>query len=518
MYLRKRFYLGILALGLIFLFGCSGAGDIETPTDEPSDLIAVESIESEDVVDANIETEEVEAATPSPSPEPTATPAPTATPISAEISLPTAADESIYLETSELVFDQISSPEDGWLVIWPDSNSALSADKALGFVEVEAGLNDEVVVPVEVSQISGRAVQVALHGGRSESGGELGAETGNLLLIQTLAVDTPTSRPMIDSATSVVMEDGFLRVDKVQSDGPGWLAIFDRATDQMLGFAPVESGASADIPVPVRWQVATSEVQIRLLQDLGNVTEFEAEVDLQAEFQGKSVALDLDVGLPAEIVIFDQPMPDFVVVNRVTTPVDGFLVVFGDENEDGSPETILGSIEVEAGATEYVEININDGAATPQVLLSLFTDSNGTGEFDFPDDEPVRVGLDGPRQLIVPVRSDIEGLLSVDTSPSADTLHVNLVASPVDAWLVVEIVDEDSSDNNEGELALAAQLSLDAGLYHSLDVPIEGVSSGDLVRVKLYANNPDIELFDPERNDFPLQADGRLVFVELTIE
>ena len=149
--------------------------------------------------------------------------------------------------------------------------------------------------------------------------------------------------------------------------------------------------------------------------------------------------------------------------------------------------------------------------------VRCFSDSNGSGEFDFPDDEPVRVGLDGPRQLLVPVRSDIEGLLSIDTSPTADSLHVNLVAAPVDVWLIVEIVAAEGAEPANEELELAAQLSLDAGLHHSLDIPLEGVSAGDLVRVQLYANNPDVELFDPERNDFPLQADGRFVFVEVVI-
>ena len=460
----------------------------------------------------------VELPTSTPLPEPTATPLPTATPVPAEILLKDSDDGPIYLDTDELVFQQVSSPEDGWLVIWPDSSGTLSADQALGFIEVDAGSHDEVVVPLETDDISGRSVQIALHGGRSGADEVLGAATDNLLLIQTLAVDTPASRPMIESATSVVTEDGFLRVDRVQSDGPGWLAIYNGKSEQLLGYTSVKHGTSVDVHVPLRWQLATTDIQVRLLQDLGVVTEFEAEADLAAEFQGEAVVLNLEVGLPPEIVVFDQPMPDFIVVNRVTTPVDGYLVAFGDGNEDGTPETILGSVEVKAGATEYVEIDINNGAATPQVLLSLFSDSNGTGEFDFPDDEPVRIGLDGPRQVIVPVRSDIEGLLSVETSPTADSLHVNLVAVPVDAWLIIEILGDDSSESNSDELQLAAQLSLDAGLHHSLDLPLEGVSAGDVIRAKLYANNPDSGLFDPDRNDFPLQADGRLVFVEVVIQ
>ena len=514
MFLRKKNELGILAFCLLFLLGCGGADDSQTLTDEPEEPATIESVETEDL----LEDEDVELPTSTPLPAPSATPRPTATPIPAEILLNDSPNTPIYLETDELQFEQISSPEDGWLVVWPDSSGTLSADQAIGFVEIDAGVHDEILVSLESGKISGRSVQVALHGGRSASEEVLGATTDNLILIQTLAIDTPASRPMIESATSVVTEDGFLRVDRVQSDGPGWLAIFNRSSEQLLGYAPVEDGASADVPVPVRWQIATTDVQVRLLQDLGTVTEFEADVDLVAEFQGEPVILDLAVGLPAEIVAFDQPMPDFIVVNRVSTPLDGYLVAFGDGNEDGSPETILGSVEVKAGSTEYVEININNGAATPQVLLSLFSDSNGSGEFDFPDDEPVRIGLDGPRQIIVPVRSDIEGLLAIDTSPTADSLHVNLVAVPVDAWLVIEIISETGSDAEVDELELAAQLSLDAGLHHSLDIPLEGVSSGDVIRAKLYANNPDVELFDPERNDFPLQADGRLVFVEVVIQ
>ena len=145
-------------------------------------------------------------------------------------------------------------------------------------------------------------------------------------------------------------------------------------------------------------------------------------------------------------------------------------------------------------------------------MLSLFSDSNGSGVFDFPEDEPIRSGVE-PKQLLIPVRSDIEGLLVVDGFATSDSLHVNLVATPSEAWLVVEILPIEVD-----AYTTAAEVLIEPGLQHSLDVPLEGVSSGDTVRVKMYANNPDLEIFDPDRNDFPLLADERQMFVEVIIQ
>jgi hypothetical protein len=186
--------------------------------------------------------------------------------------------------------------------------------------------------------------------------------------------------------------------------------------------------------------------------------------------------------------------------------------VFGDPDGNGRPDTILGSTSIQAGLTEYLEIDVTESGVTDQVLLSLFTDSNGSGVFDFPDDEPIRSGLTDPTQILLPVRSDIEGILAVDSIASAENLRVNVVATPVDAWLIVEKlpITEDALP--------VAQLRLLPGLQHSLDIPLESVTAGDTVRVKLYTNNPDLELFDPERNDFALLADERQIFVEVMIQ
>ncbi|MFK7803955.1 MAG: hypothetical protein AB8G95_20140 [Anaerolineae bacterium] len=521
MFSKKIKLIGIIGFGLIFLFSCGGADDgelSETALDESLSTEAAEAEDGETVTsEAGEAAEELIEAEPTDTPEPTATPSPTPTPVPAAIQLSTSEEElgnesnPIYLEEDEVVFDQISFPEDGWLVIWPDSNGTLTAEKALGFTEIDAGIQDSVAVDFDLADIRGRSIQVALHSGR-DADSEFVADADNLVLIQTLAVDTPASRPMIETDTLVVTEDGFLRVDQVQSDGPGWLAVYDESGEALLGFAAVPPGASTDIPVPVQWHVATTNLQLHLLQDLGNVAEFETDADVPAEFQGEPIVLEMSVGLPADIVAFDQPMLDLVAVSRVTSPVDGYIVAFGDEDENGFPERILGSTPIKAGLSEFIEIDVDGNAVTTQILLSLFSDSNGTGIFDFPEDDPIRSGVD-PKQLLVPVRSDIEGLLAVDSIATTESLHVDLVAVPSAAWLVVEKLPIEADS-----YTIAGQLLLEPGLFYSLDIPLEEVESGDTVRVKLYINNPDLELFDPDRNDFPLLADERQIFVEVTIE
>ncbi|MFT5193582.1 MAG: hypothetical protein ACI9EW_000137 [Cellvibrionaceae bacterium] len=519
---RTRIFTGIIGFGLIFLFACNGSEEGVSESAVPQSTDVVDVANGDIAADATPTEEAVPTATPKPTVAPTNTPTPIPAGISLSSSVPEMGSDSdpIFLEKAEIVFDQISIPEDGWLVIWPDLGGSLAVDKALGFIEIDKGVSDDIAVAVDIAEIKGRSVQVALHGGRL-SDGDFEAETDNLLLIQTLAVDTPASRPMIETAATVVSEDGFLQVDQVQSDGPGWLVIFDESGDDMLGFAPVKSGKSA-VSVPIQWHIATTNLHIHLLQDLGNVGEFEFDIDTPAVFQGESVILDLAVGLPAEIIAFDQPMLDSVVVSRITSPQDGFVVIFGDPDSNGFPDTILGSAPIKAGASELVVIDINDAAVTDQTVISLFVDSNGSGVFDFPEDDPILIGMDEPVQFFTPLRSDVEAFLVVDSYPTMDAVHVSYVGTVIDSWLVVERIPAEVDESAESDPAEpeppVGQLRLAPGLQYDIDIPLEGVEIGDKIKVMLYINNPDMELFEPERNDFPLVANSRFVFVELIIQ
>ncbi|MEM9776482.1 MAG: hypothetical protein AAF902_18030 [Chloroflexota bacterium] len=485
-------------MNLIIFTGCGGAEE-EAPTEIPAEADATEAEEIA-MVEETVE--------PTATPLPTQTPTPTPTPIPPEIVV--VDDAPVYIE-DVLLIDTVKMPEDGWIAIWPNSGSQLEANDVIAFAEIEKGEIGEVKLVVDGTSIKANQLQVALHSGR------IGPEVfedhvEDVILIQTIQVETAASRPFIETETDVVSEAGFLQVDLAQLDGPGWLAAYSIDGGELLGFAAVPADGGSDISVPIQWRRATSQIQLHLLHDLGNEGEFEAEIDVPVIFQGESIQQDLAIGLPAEMVVFDQPMEGSIFIHRVTTPRDGYAVAFSDDNEDGFPDRILGAVQIEKGSNEFLEIDIEQGSATNQVVMSLYYDSNGSGQYDFPEDEPIMLGTEDLSQLLLPVRSDIEGLLMVNASPSVAGVDVMLVATPLDGWLIVE-----SAPNADGERTVLGQQKIPAGLFHNLQVSIDGAAVGDAIRIMVYVNNPDPDLFEPERNDFPLLADQRQLFVELVV-
>ncbi len=495
--------LSLTLLMLLFLLGCGGA-----ESDPSEGEVEDEAVSTADVAD---ETEsETETAEAEPTAEPTATPSPTPTPIPPELELET--DETIYID-DKVVVTAATAPEDGWLVVWPATGAELNAEDALAFIEVESGDEGRFEIPIDGSEIKVSELQVGLHGGRTADDDAFGADGDNLILIQQIEIETAATRPTIEPGSTVVSDDGFLQIKEVRSNGPAWVAIYDGTKENLLGFRAVPAGISEDVDVPVQWHNATTELYVVLLSDLGNVGEFEDGIDEPVSSGGELVGVDLEVGLPAEIVVFDQPMEASALIDRVTSPVDGYVAVFGDSDSDGFPNTIIGSAPIKKGVTEFLTVELEIGTVTTQTIFSIYTDSDQDGAFDYFEDEPVLFSAADaePAPLFVTARSDIEGFLVVDHLSGSDLVRVDWVATPLDAWLVVEKLPAEDGQSPLGQAAIPV------GLHHSLEIPISGVNPGDAVRVLLYINNPDPELFEPERNDFPLLADGRLVFVEFTV-
>lgn len=496
-------------LSLTVLAGCGGTDD-ESLTE-----VAAEAnrLGEADATDTDTEETEIaeEAAEPTVTPLPTQTPTPTPTPIPPEIVMvDDASVYPVYIE-DELLIDTVIMPDDGWIAVWPNSASQLEADDVIAFAEIESGEIDQIELAVDGTAIKANQLQVALHSGRTD-GAAFEDHIDDIILIQTITVQTAAGRPFIETETDVVSEAGFLQVDLVQLDGPGWLAAYTIDGSELLGFTAVPAGGGANISVPVQWRRATSQIQLRLLHDMGNVGEFEADTDEAVLFQDEPVEQLLKIGLPAEMVVFDQPMEESIFIHRVTTPRDGYAVAFSDDNDDGFPDRILGAAQVEKGSNEFLEIGIDSGSATAQVVMSLYYDSNENGEYDFPEDEPIMLGTEELSQLLLRVRSDVEGLLMVNASPSVAGVDVMLVATPLDAWLIVE-----SAPNGDGERTVLGQQKVPAGTFHNLQVPMDGAAVGDPIRIMVYVNNPDPDLFEPDRNDFPLLADQRQLFVELVV-
>ena len=203
---------------------------------------------------------------------PTATPRPSPTPSPTPTPLPPALEAEYQLidEDGLLQVAAVTIPEDGWLVAYPDDQLELDAERALGWLPVPAGQSAELSLEIDPDWPE-RTVQLALHGGRT---GEAFAPTAdNLLLLETLEIDTRATVPALEVADQPVMADGVVTIGRVFMPRPGWLAIFpagvgeDLTAADLLGYAPLQAGETTSITVAIRWREAPTTLSAVLLSD-----------------------------------------------------------------------------------------------------------------------------------------------------------------------------------------------------------------------------------------------------------
>ena len=466
--------------------GCAQPPE-ETPTAVPTD----------------IPTTQMPPAEPTETPAPTPTPRPTSTPLPPSLT----ADYQVVLEDGVLIVDELTTPEDGWLVVYPDRQGILMADAALGFAAVTAGRQSDIEVVID-PQWSERTVQVALHGGRSEDEEEtLTATNDTLLLLQMLEIDTPATVPVVEVADQEILEDGVLQIERVSIPEPGWLAIYPTGDlTQLLGYAPLAAGETAEVPVAIRWREASDTLQAVILQDLGEPGVFEPEVDQPFEILGDNLQADFEVIFPPEIVIFNQPIVNGrFAVERATTPVDGWLVVYEDEDEDGQPGFIIGSLPIAQGVNENLIVEINQTAVVDQLLVTFHEDTGEIGTFDFPGSDPPQRYQE--LAFFAPFRTDQGSIvMTTDQSLEEDQVTVPLVISDLNCWVVLY---EDEGGQPGSEVIGLTWVA--AGLHRAVVVDLESTPQSEVLHVILHSDNGVREEFEPGLTDFPLVFNRRQV-------
>ena len=201
----------------------------------------------------------------------------------------------------------------------------------------------------------------------------------------------------------------------------------------------------------------------------------------------------------------NQDGVDELVVKRVLSPTDGFLVVHADMN--GEPGKRVGYVAVKRGESVDVKVPIR-GLTTPKVIVALHADKGTSGTFDFDmmnkemsPDRPFFV--DGKELAKMVTVRDFgvktgEGTASLEASaqPGASgQLVISSVTAPSDGWIVVHL-DDDGMPGMRVGLA-----HVRSGNTSDVVVPLDPVKLTPNLLVALHADKGENGLFEFDMED-----------------
>jgi hypothetical protein len=188
--------------------------------------------------------------------------------------------------------------------------------------------------------------------------------------------------------------DGKVVIERVTSDGPGWIVVHpDNGEGQLgliIGFAHVEDGVNEQVEVELITNNITDQMFVKLHSDEESVDEF--------DFPDGDLPVRVDDRVPPPASFFtnmgnylitrDQPAGDSVTIPLVVVVSPAWLVVYADAEQTEQ----LGLILLEPGINRDVIVPITGAAAGDMVVATLHSDVGTPGEFNYPD------GVDLPMQ------------------------------------------------------------------------------------------------------------------------
>jgi ABC-type Fe3+-hydroxamate transport system substrate-binding protein len=490
----------LLLILIILLIGC--AQESEEPTPTATQVIAEQATEAP-----------TQEPTISETPEPTSTAEPTITPEPTPVIPSITVETQTLAENGLLLFDSITSPQPGWVVVFADDNGVPGAE--LGFEAIPQGESKSISVTIDPSAAT-PLLYARLHrddGTRGEfeyPGSDMPVETGSGEVLESFSVELAVPIPTIEVIDQDVSLDGIVQIDEVFALAPNWLVIHnleDGNIGQPIGQTPVDEGQSTDLQVPIRWRDATAELVAVLHDDPERPGGFNVATDFPVLSGGEPVAAQFEVQLPPDILVYDQPvLGGKLILERVVSTKPGWLVVYS--SIDGQPDRIIGSAKVSQGINYLVEAEIIETAVTPQLFLQLHEETNNAAEFNFPISDPAAT-FDG--QPIAPtsvITNPGNYLLTQDqTLGEENEVVIPLVVTDLDSWLVIYTQSE---NGRLGEII--GQGWLPAGINRDIRIAVPAGMAGRPLFAALHQDAENPREFDfPDGDDVPLQRNRQII-------
>lgn len=325
-----------------------------------------------------------------------------------QITLPqiTVADQAVG-EDGILTVDTVVAPQPGWVVIYNDDADAWGAP--VGFEYVKAGVNRFVNVPIRWRQATPR-LHVVLHADGDRPNRFDYPPNDAPVLVRGEPVQT-TLRATFPPDVVVLSQpivDGQIVVERVISDGPGWIAASyqnqDGTLGNIIGFAPLQDGINGPVAIPLLTALVTPKLFLQLHKDTDDIGEFGFPgADPVVLYQDRQKLFTVDTTSGNYVISRDQTATEqdgtsTVTVAYVVGDISMWVVIRADD--DGQPGAVVGQALAMPGVNREIVIPIDLAQATPQLHAVLHVDNGTIGAFEFVDNNQLDYELLRFRQII----------------------------------------------------------------------------------------------------------------------
>jgi hypothetical protein len=295
----------------------------------------------------------------------------------------------------EVIIDRVYLPEAGWLVVHAVHEG--TSGEMLGFAFVEAGEAEEIRIPIRWREAT-PILQAVLYEDRGEPR-QLELQEQDLPLLiggQPLLADFHVVYPPDILVYDQPVVDGQIVVDRVISNGPGWLvAYFDDEGEVglIIGSAPLADGLNERVAITLLEAAVTETIYLMLHEDTnpGDAFDFPRN-DPPVLYNGRLPnPFSLYTNPGRYLVARDQPAGDSVIIPIVVSDINTWVVVY--DNEALAEATILGRTWVPAGLQYDVVVELDEPVAAGTTLYAILHVATTTADsFSYPNgpDIPLR--------------------------------------------------------------------------------------------------------------------------------
>lgn len=302
-------------------------------------------------------------------------------------------DGQIVLQDGIITVDNVTTPDDAWVIIYNSIDDAIDWDTPVGEAWAKKG-TASLTVPLRWREALPNLVAV-LHRDADRRGRFDGDDTDPHYSVAgepvatafdvVLPLDVVIMDQPITAANTVV-------VDRVISNGPGWVSIL--ATDDageignIIGYAPLADGLNEHVAVEIVEGFDDGRTMfVQVHTDSAEIGEFNYPAfDLPVRYRDQVAFFQFATDPGNYVIVYDQAVSaeNTVTVDTAIGEVPMWVTIRPDD--DGRPGTdLLGMVRVEPGVHHDLVIEIDPDAATETLFVVLHIDGGEDGEFEWPD-------------------------------------------------------------------------------------------------------------------------------------
>ncbi len=310
-----------------------------------------------------------------------------------------AADQEV-LEDGLVRVEGVTSNGAGWLAIHnPDGTM-------LGYMPVPDGESTDIPVFIRWREALPE-LTLLLYSDEGEVGSFETADPPMLYdgqpVSHTIRITLPPEIVVFDQP----IVGGNLTVERVISDGPAWLAVYQQTEEGqpglILGSAALQDGLNSHVTITLTTASLTEVLLLTLHDDTTPGADFDFPAnDPPRRYQGRAFFTPVNTAVGSYLIMRDQPLAadNSVVVPWLVVEADSWVVVTA-VGEDGQPSgELLGRAWLPAGVSRQISIILEEPPTTPANLAVQLVQDGGTIQMFEPTvDTPL---LRRGRTLVVP--------------------------------------------------------------------------------------------------------------------